>query len=443
MSKPSKTDHTHDELFRNRLSKDLNPKHPLMLLNRLIDWESLEGLFGHIYVSKKGQPRKPIRLMLGLLMLQHTEGLSDEEVVKKWIENPYWQYFCGYDFLQWAFPIHPSSMTRWRKRLGPLELEKILSHTIQVTVLSGHTQEYDLSKVIADTTVMEKAVCHPTDSKLLNKARQKLVVLAKGHGIVLRQSYARVGEDAMRMAGRYAHARQMRRMQKKIKSLKTYLGRVVRDIERKTETAAASVREAFADMISMSRRLLAQKKDSKDKLYSLHAPETECISKGKARKRYEFGCKVSLVITHKSGVALASLAVHENPYDGHTLQTSLEKAAELSGSEVAKAFVDRGYKGHGVKDTAVYISGTRRLSRKLKTELRRRSAIEPHIGHMKAEGKLGRNALKGKLGDMVNAILCAVGHNLRLVLAFLMSFLAWTLTLILETSSPQRLPHHS
>ena len=372
-------------------------------------------------------------------MLQHMDGISDEAVVKKWVENPYWQYFCGYDFLQWQFPIHPSSMTRWRKRLGTEGLEKILNETLHVGVRSGHSQVSDFEEVIVDTTVMEKAITHPTDSKLLNKARKELVKLAQAHQVPLRQSYKRVGEEACHQAGRYAHARQFKRMNRENKRLKTYLGRVVRDIERKTQHADEAVKEAFAALLEKSRRLLLQKKDSKNKLYSLHAPETECIGKGKAHKTYEFGCKVSLVVTHKKGLAVSSQALHGNPFDGHTLAGALESAQATSGITIKRAFVDRGYKGHGVDSSAVYVSGTRRLPPKLKKALRRRSAIEPHIGHMKNDGKLGRNYLKGQLGDCLNALLCAIGHNLRLALAFIMLIFTWLLEALFSLSLYKRI----
>jgi IS5 family transposase len=273
----------------------------------------------------------------------------------------------------------------------------------------------NLKRVIVDTTVMEKNISFPTDSKLLNRAREQLVELADECGVKLRQSYTRVGKVASLNAGRYAHAKQFKRMRKEVKKLKNYLGRTVRDIERQIKDSL-DLQVEFADLLNKSKRLLSQEKKSKDKLYSLHAPEAYCISKGKAGKPYEFGCKVSLVLTHKQGLVLSSQALHENQYDGHTLDGSLKKAAELSKMSIEQAFVDKGYKGHGVEDCRVYISGQKRgMTRTLKKHLKRRSAIEPHIGHMKSEGKLRRNYLKGAIGDALNALLCAIGHNMRLI----------------------------
>lgn len=413
--KPNKTDTSQSELFKNRLSNQLNPKDPLFILAHQINWSVFEEEFGSLYKSGPGQPPKPVRLMVGLMMLQHMHGLSDEQVVHQWVQNPYWQYFCGYDYLQWEFPSDPSSLTRWRIRLGVENLEKILAETIVTAVRTETVKPQDLKRVIADTTVMEKNIAFPTDSKLLNRAREQLVDLADECGVKLRQSYARVGKFAALNAGRYAHAKQFKRMRKEVKKLKNYLGRTVRDIERQIADSW-DLTTTFAELLDKSKQLLSQEKTSKDKLYSLHAPEAYCISKGKAGKPYEFGCKVSLVLTHKQGLALSSQALAENQYDGHTLRSSLKKAESLAQTAIEQAFVDKGYKGHDVERTDVYISGQKRgMTRTLKKHLKRRSAIEPHIGHMKSEGKLRRNYLKGTIGDALNALLCAIGHNLRLI----------------------------
>ena len=413
--KPNKTDTSQSELFKSRLSNQLNPKGPLFILSQQINWSVFEKEFGSFYRAGPGQPPKPIRLMVGLMMLQHMHGLSDEQVVHQWVQNPYWQYFCGYDYLQWDLPIDPSSMTRWRKRLGIENLEKILAETIMTALKTEAAAPKDLKRVIADTTVMEKNIAFPTDSKLLNRAREQLVDLASECGLKLRQSYARVGRFAALNTGRYAHAKQFKRMRKEVKKLKNYLGRTVRDIERQIKDSL-DLQRTFADLLDKAKQLLSQEKTSKDKLYSLHAPEAYCISKGKAGKPYEFGCKVSLVLPHKQGLALSSQALHENQYDGHTLSSSLKKAEKMTQTSIEQAFVDKGYKGHDVEGTKVYISGQKRgMTRTLKKHLKRRSAIEPHIGHMKSEGKLRRNYLKGAIGDAFNAVLCAIGHNLRLI----------------------------
>lgn len=437
--KPSKIDHTQDDIFSPRLSRMLNPRHELLKLAQVIPWRNFEQEFEQLFVTAKGQPPKPVRLMVGLLMLQHMQGLSDEEVVYSWVENPYWQAFCGYDFLQWELPIDPSSLTRWRTRLGEEGLKKILAATVQTAFKSGAVKETSCKKAIVDTTVMEKNVTFPTDGKLYQRAIQILGREAKKAGVPLRQSYIRVSKKALRKMNQYAHARQMNRMKREGRRLKVYLGRIRRDIGRRIFRNPA-LQNHFKSILPLMDRLLQQKKEDSDKLYSLHAPETECIAKGKAHKKYEFGCKVSLVVTHKEGLCLSSQALHGNPYDGHTLKQSILEAEEGSGVPVETVFVDRGYKGNDLKDRKVYRSGQiQGITAALKKAIKRRQAIEPHIGHMKSEGKLGRNFLKGIFGDKVNALLVGIGHNLRLILrwieAYLLRFfLAWQRVLEAEES---------
>jgi IS5 family transposase len=333
----------------------------------------------------------------------------------------------GYDYLQWELPADPSSISRWRTRLGADGLEKILAETIVTAVRTETVAQKDLKKVIADTTVMEKNVAFPTDSRLLHRAREQLVSLAAENGLKLCQTYVRKGQFAALNAGR-AHAKQFKRMKKEVKKLKNFLGRVTRDVERKIE-GSLDLQALFSPLLSMSNRLLVQEKKSSNKLYSLHAPETYCISKGKAGKPYEFGCKVFLVLTHKQGLALASMALPENEFDGHTLGKSLEKAEDRSRTIIEEGFVDKEYKGHGVEGKQIYISGQKRgITKALKKRLKRRFAIEPQIGHMKSDGKLRRNYLKGTVGDAMNAILCAIGHNVRMILRRIKSLfvLIWT-----------------
>jgi IS5 family transposase len=418
--KPKSTNHFFEDSESPRLSKILNPRHELYMLAQMVEWEELEEEFGALYSEGNSRPPKPIRLMVGLLMLQHMYGFSDEGVVKRWVENPYWQFFCGFEVLQWKFPIDPSLLSRFRNRIGEEGMEKILSETIRMAIYHKVIEKKDLKDVIVDTTVMEKNITYPTDAKLYFKLRDKLVKKAKKLGIALRQSYAFVAKQALIDVSRYAHAKQMKRAKKKIKILKTYLRRVYADIRRKT-VENEIIEKQFSYLFELTDRLLHQSKESKNKLYSLHAPEVECISKGKARRKYEFGCKVSLVITHKTGLALSCRSLHGNPYDGHTLKDVLCHAEKLASSKIERAFVDKGYKGHQSTDKQVYISGQKRgITTSLKRLLKRRSAIEPHIGHLKQEGKMGRNYLKGAMGDIFNALLCGVGHNLRLIVRHFM-----------------------
>lgn len=275
-------------------------------------------------------------------------------------------------------------------------------------------------------------LAHPTDARLYDKARRQLVALAIEAGIKLRQNYNRLAPRLAMQAGRYAHARQFKRMRKALKKLKGYTGRVLRDLRRQLDAIPEGpLRECVLDMLVLVGRLLHQGPKSKGKIYALHEPEVDCISKGKARKRYEFGTKVSLATTIDEGFIVGMRSMPGNPYDGHTLPEALEQVEILTGQTPALAVVDRGYRGHGVTRTQVLISGTRRgLTPALKRLLRRRSAIEPEIGHMKTDGRLSRCPLKGTFGDAIFAVLCGCGHNIRKILANLRALLALLITTI-------------
>ncbi len=276
-----------------------------------------------------------------------------------------------------------------------------------------------LKRVSVDTTVQPKAIAYPTDAKLFNRSRERLVRLAQKQSVILRQSYRRKGPQAVLKAGRYAHARQTQRMRKQIKRLRTYLGRVIRDIERKVEKPP----EALRHELHLAKRLLKQRRSDSNKLYSLHEPHVACISKGKAHKKYEFGNKVSICVTNREGFILGAQGLEGNPYDGHSLKGALDQVTELTGVRPERCYVDRGYRGHGVTDTQVFLSGQKRnVTPTIKRELKRRSAIEAVIGHQKTEGRLGWNRLRGILGDQINALMAAIGYNLRLILKAL-SFL--------------------
>jgi IS5 family transposase len=282
----------------------------------------------------------------------------------------------------------------------------------------GVITQKSIQNVAVDTTVQEKNIAHPTDSKLMDKARQKLVDLCKKEGVNLRQNYNKVSKLAVLMTGRYAHANQFKRMKKKVKEIKNYLGRVTRDMTRSIG-GREDLKTKFQPLLATAERLLKQTKDSKNKLYSLHEQDVQyvqCIAKGKAKKKYEFGCKVSLAVTLNEGFALHAGALEGNPFDGHTLKKTLEKAEKNTNLTIKKVFVDKGYKGHSVDTKEVYISATRKLSMRLKKMLRRRFVIERMIGHMKNDGKLGKNYLKDIIGDKVNAVLSAVAHNILLIL---------------------------
>lgn len=409
-------------LFIARLEQILDHKHPVFTLADAIDWSEFERAFGKLYDLGQGRPAKPIRLMVGLHYLKHAFDLSDEDVVARWIENPYWQYFCGCTHFQHELPIDPSLMTKWRKKIKAEGLEKLLEVTIKTGLKTGAVKRKELKKVSVDTTVQEKAITFPTDAKLYQRMRERLVKKAKDCGIELRQSYVRKGKQALVMYGRYAHARQYKRARKQLRKLKTYLGRVTRDIERKLQPEQL---KEFEKPLGLSHRLLSQKRHDKNKLYSIHAPEVVCISKGKSHKRYEFGCKVGLVTTMKKPFVVGIQAFEGNPFDGHTLKASIEQAERLGSFKAEEIYVDRGYRGHNYNgDAIVHIVrwGWRKLPGTLRRWLKRRSVIEAVIGHGKNECRLGRNYLLGEEGDRINAILCGCGYNIRRLLR---AFIFW------------------
>lgn len=400
------------ELFHVRLEVICDPANPLVKLADRMDWDGLDDQFAAVY-SDEGRPATFSRMMIGLTLLQSLYGLSEDEVVDRWPENPYWQYLCGETFFQHKRPIARSVLSKWRKRIKKKGMETLLQEILTVGLAVGALKESSLQRVSVDTTVQPKAVTHPTDAKLLNRSRERLVRLAERLEIRLRQSYRRKGPQTVLKAGRYAHARQMRRMRREVKTLRTYLGRVVRDIERK----ATEIPEPLANELAMAKRLLAQERNDSNKLYSLHEPHVACISKGKAHKKYEFGNKVSFCVTNREGFILGAHSLQGNPYDGHTLEGTLDQVTELTGVRPERCYVDRGYRGHGVTKTKVFLSGQKRnVTPTIKRELKRRSAIEAVIGHQKTEGRLAWNRLRGVLGDQMNAMMAAIGYNLRLIL---------------------------
>lgn len=419
--KPARTNHQQGRLFEQRLSDLLNPNHELCLLAGFIKWDLLEDELGNLFEKEAGTPAKPVRLMVGLMLLQHMYRLSDEGAVNRWVENPYWQLFCGYDYLQWKFPIHPTTLTKWRKRMGANGMERLLSSIIDAAQSIGAVNEASFKKVIVDTTVAPKAIAYPTDAKLYLKSMRQLVRFAKMEGISLRQTYERLGPKAYTRASRLFHSKKNKKALREVRKLKTYCGRLFREVLRAVGQNP-QLQKRVEPVLFVIGQILLQDQEGYDKVYSLHEPHVECISKGKAHKKYEFGCKASITVTHREGLVIGMQALHGNPYDGHTLAGALEQAERLSDRKIEEAYVDKGYKGHGVTTWDIRLSGSKRswTFRELK-DLKRRQAIEPHIGHMKSDGKLGRNFLKGMLGDLVHVLLCGIGHNMRYLCNFFRS----------------------
>ncbi|QDJ12188.1 Transposase (plasmid) [Roseomonas mucosa] len=431
------------DLLRPRLVDMIDGRHELVRLAALIDWGWFEREWAGFFPAGEGRPAIHPRLVAGLMYLQHAYGLSDEAVLARWVENPYFQHFTGETFFQHCPPIHPSSLSRWRGRIGEEGVEWLLTKTIEAARAAGAVSERSLAEIAVDTTVMEKAIAHPTDSRLYEKARRSLVALAQKAGITLRQTYNRLAPRLAARAGRHAHARQFRRMCRALRTLKGYTGHVLRDLGRKLGAVPeGGLRTRIEQRMALVTRLLRQTPKGPNKIYALHEPEVDCISKGKARVRYEFGTKVSIATTLAGGFVVGMRSMPGNPYDGHTLPDALQQVETLTDQRPSLAVVDRGYRGHGVQGTRVLISGTRRgLTPRLTRPLRRRSAIEPEIGHMKTDGRLARCALKGTIGDAVYAVLCGCGHNIRKILAHLRALLAAILASLIQALDPtDRIP---
>ncbi len=403
------------ELFRSALLNLVDRRHPLVRLAGLIDWERFAVAFGPLYRDGVGRPGLPTRLMVGLHLIKHMDGLSDEAACARFLDSPYVQLFCGEAYFQHALPLDRSSLSRWRKRIGPERLELLLAETLATAQRAGAAEPKHFERVTIDTTVQPKAVTHPTDSKLLHRGVEILGRLARRHGIAPRQSYRRVSTRARREVARLIHRGRHREAERLVRRMRTWLGRLARDIA----------------------RLLRQRREDRgrDKLYSLHAPEVECIGKGKARTRFEFGVKVSLATTNRAApggqFVIGARALPGNPFDGHTLAGQIAQTERITGVPIERAYVDRGYRGHDADKARFFVSGQKRgVTPTIRRELRRRAAIEPVIGHMKEDGHLGRNFLAGATGDAINLVLAATGNNLRLLRAWLFRLFAFLLSLV-------------
>src|SRR5437762_11099602 len=432
------------DLLRPALDQIIGMGHPLVRLAGEIDWGFLDGRFSSVCQPGPGQPGLPTRLVAGLFILKHMHNLSDEVLCARWIENPYYQYFCGELSFCHQLPFDRSSITRWRQRLGEEQLVALTQESLSVAHKTGALETKDLQRVVVDTTVQPKAIAHPTDARLMHRALEKLVRLARRSGVPLRQSYRRVAKRAAIMVGRYTHAHQFKRARRALKFLRTRLGRVIRDIRRKI-VGNEGLQQRFADLLALAHRVRFQDHRRRGhKVYALHAPEVECIGKGKARAPYEFGCKVSIATpaTKPRGgqFVLHAKAVHGNPFDGHTLGPVITDLEQQTGAETRRIHVDQGYRGpNHTQKSRVWISGqVRGVTKPIRREMRRRAAVEPVIGHTKAEHRMGRNYLKGRDGDRINAVLAAAGYNFGLLLRWLGGLLRALLQALFTTlSDPQ------
>ena len=438
-----------DDFFRARLDGMIDPAHALAVLAHRLPWTQMEqaiapcfarqprpeqwqtneDLFGPSVqvaggaVSNAGRPRGSLRLMIALLLLKNSFDLSDEALVARFAENVYWQHFAGYDYFDPTPPCDATQIGRFRAALGEAGMEELLKATVEMAVNVGAVRKAEFERLIVDTTVQEKAIAHPVDSRLLEIARHKVATAAKDSGIAPKQTFAAEGKTLHRQAGGYAHAKQFKRLRKAVKRQRTILGILMRDVQRKlsSATASANATSALSVWLERAERIRTQQRQDKRKLYALHAPEVECISKGKARRPYEFGVKVSVAVTHKQGLMVGARSFPGNPWDGHTLAEQLEQSTILLedlGVKPRQVIVDLGYRGKDVDaaNPGVQIIHRGRYKTMNKHErklLKRRQAVEPAIGHLKADHRMNRCWLKGAIGDALHALSCAVGYNLR------------------------------
>ena len=347
--------------------------------------------------------------------LKYQTDLSDEDVLAGWVENPYWQHFSGMRYFQHAMPIDPSSMTRWRKRLGEAGAEQMLRETIEAGIRMQAIRPAELQRLNVDTTVQTKAIRFPTDARLYHRMRERLVKAARAEGLEIKQSYQHVGKRLLMQSSRYAHARQMKRARACTRQLKTQLGRVLREIDRQT----AEPSRKLSRLLETARRIHSQQRHGKNKVYSVHEPEVECIAKGKAGKPYEFGNKVSVAVSSRGGWFVGAKSFTGNPYDGHTLAGQMKQVNQLIGDKVREVHVDMGYRRHDYVGNATIHVDKRQRGRTPKAlwkRMKHRAAVEPSIGHLKNEHRLERNRLKGVGGNAINAILSAASMNFHKLL---------------------------
>lgn len=444
---------TTPDFFRSRIDTMIDLRSPLAVLATRIPWAQIEAALapkfehedragtvveGHDLLgptsavvgagrSNAGRPRTPIRLMASLLYLKHSFNLSDEEVCQRWSENILWQFFSGMEYYEHRLPCDATQIGRFRCDIGEEGLEQLLKATVDAAVAMKALKPQALERVIVDTTVQEKAIAHPVDSRLLEIARHKVVSAAKRAGIALKQTFAKEGKQLRRKAGGYAHAKQFRRLKRTVKRQRTILGILMREVRRKLGSPefAATNAKALSDLrmwLERAERIRTQRTHDKNKLYALHAPEVECISKGKARKPYEFGVKSAVVVSHQHGLMLGARTFPGNPYDGHILSAVLEQATNITQDlnvTITHVVADLGFRGVDDDNPGkqiIHRGKFKSLSPQHKGWLRRRQAIEPAIGHLKSDHRLDRCWLQGALGDALHAISCAAGYNLRWLL---------------------------
>lgn len=401
-------------IFDTPLERFINLEHELCILSGQIDWDSIEQEFS-VYYSDIGRPSVPIRKMVGLLLLKHIYNLSDEAIVDRWIENPYWQYFSGEKIFQTQKPFDPTEFIHFRNRIGKEGAEKLLKVSIQLFGKEGQEKE-----VLIDSTVQEKNITYPTDAKLHKRIIERVNKIAKQEGIILRQTYTRTLKQLMIDQRFHNHPKRRKKAKAALRKIKIIAGRQVRDIERQF---SPSQQQKYKELFIILNKILAQQKGDKNKVYSIHEPEVSCIAKGKEAKKFEFGNKSGIVLTKTTKIVVGAIAFENNPYDGHTLDQHLIQTEYLTESKPKTGIVDRGYRGKKKINGTIIISPsvpkketTQYEKKKARKRFRARAGIEPVISHIKHDHRMLRNYLKGVIGDQLNTILAGTGYNLKKML---------------------------
>jgi transposase, IS5 family len=396
--------------FYSTFLEQLNHKHPLFKLSFAIRWNVFEEEFSKHYSSTQGKPAKPIRLMVSLLILKQLRNLSDESLVEQWSENSYYQFFSGEDCFVAKQPCVATELVEFRKRIGPEGVELILKESIHVN--GDDANDDNLS---GDTTVQEKNITYPTDDKLYKKIIKECRSIAQSEGIVLRQSYTQTVKklgNIQRFKKRKHGAKEARKASKKIK---TIAGVLLRELDRKLVAQALL---KHSSKLNLYRKVLNQKREDSNKIYSLHEPEVKCYTKGKEHKKFEFGSKASFLVTQSTGVIVGALNFNTTQHDSKTLPEALKQYQRLTGNEAKNIYVDRGYRGpKKVNETNIYVpKPDAKITKTKRKRHSRRAAIEPVIGHLKDNYRMTRNYLKGVIGDEINVMMAAAAMNFKRVM---------------------------
>lgn len=400
------------DLFRPMLVDFINPRHELVLLADRMAWDYFENEFLKYY-SEVGRPSMPVRLMVGCLLLKRMYNLGDETLAEAWIRDPYMQYFCGMVHFEHKFPCDPSDFVHFRKRIGEEGIEKIFAYSVQM-----HGEKAREKQVLSDTTVQENNTTFPTDAKLAKRIIDKCNQLAENAAISQRQSYKRVSKQLMRDTFNPKHPKRAFKARKADKKLKTIAGRLIRELERELPPNQLALHQSELDFY---KQILSQKRPDKNKIYSIHKPFTSCIAKGKAHKQYEFGNKIGLLTTSKTLIITAIKAFEGNPHDSKTIEPLLNQMAKNKLMIPQEVVYDRGGRGQKqIGPTMVSTPDNKPLKRdteyqrkKKRNKFRRRAAIEPVIGHLKSDFRMGQNYLHGANSPQINAFLAAAGWNFK------------------------------